>query len=68
MTDRFASTQQAVYAKLGGKVITQMALKRFTSCDNPNCVQLNRHFAKPPDVRRHAGVRPQKGIEVLKSS
>jgi hypothetical protein len=36
---------------MAAEVLAQMALKRFISCDNPNCLQLIRHFAKPPDVR-----------------
>jgi hypothetical protein len=34
------------FCEMAAEVIAQAALKRFTFCDNPNCVQLNRHFGK----------------------
>ena len=36
------------FCEMAAEVFTQAALKRFTVRDCPNCVQLNRHFAKPP--------------------
>jgi hypothetical protein len=38
------------FCEMAVEVIIQMTMKRFTFCDNPNCLQLNRHFAKPPTV------------------